>query len=59
MGANPRISLTVSEFPIPAPNLEALVTDQLRSLCANPVEILNSVSGDESDAPTQKRLRDV
>ncbi len=44
---------------IPAPNLEALVTDRLRSLFANPVEILNAVSGDLGDAPMQKRLRDA
>jgi hypothetical protein len=44
---------------IPAPNLEALVTDRLRSLCANPVEISNALSGDERDAPMQKRLRDA
>jgi len=44
---------------IPAPNLEALVTDRLRSLSANPVEILNALSRDERDALMQKRLRDA
>ena len=44
---------------IPAPNLEALVADRLRSLFADPIEILNAISDGEYDAPMQKRLRDA
>jgi hypothetical protein len=44
---------------IPAPNLEALVTDRLRSLFADPVETLGAIANAERDAPMQKRLRDA
>ena len=44
---------------IPASNLEALVTDRMRSLFADPIEFLNALSVVERDAPMQKRLRDA
>src|ERR1700729_1927883 len=44
---------------IPASNLEALVTDRVRSLFADPIEFLNALSDVERDAPMQKRLRDA
>jgi DNA invertase Pin-like site-specific DNA recombinase len=43
---------------IPAPNLEALVTDRLRSLLADPIETFGAIANVERDAPMQKRLRD-
>ena len=44
---------------IPASNFEALVTDRVRSLFADPIEFLNALSDVERDAPMQKRLRDA
>src|SRR6202040_1298068 len=44
---------------IPASNLEALVTNRVRSLFADPIEFLNALSDVERDAPMQKRLRDA
>ena len=43
---------------LPAANLETLIIDRLRALLADPVEVLNAISNDNRDAPTQKRLRD-
>jgi hypothetical protein len=43
---------------LPAANLETLIIDRLRALLADPVEVLNAISRDNRDAPTQKRLRD-
>jgi len=44
---------------IPASNLEALVLNRMRSLFADPVEILNAISKSRHDAPAQKRVRDA
>jgi DNA invertase Pin-like site-specific DNA recombinase len=44
---------------IPASNLEALVINRMRSLFADPVEILNAISKGRQNAPTQKSLRDA
>jgi site-specific DNA recombinase len=44
---------------VPAPNLEALVIDRVRSLIANPIELLGAVSQSHIDTPTQRRLRDA
>jgi len=44
---------------LPAADLEALVINRMRSLFADPVEILNAVSKGQYDAPAQKRLRDA
>ena len=43
---------------LPAANLETLIIDRLRALLADPVEVLNAISKNNRDAPTQKRLRD-
>jgi site-specific DNA recombinase len=44
---------------VPAPNLEALVIDRVRSLIADPIEFTGAVSQSQIDAPTQRRLRDA
>ena len=44
---------------LPAANLEALVTGRLRSLVADPVEILNAIAPGEHDAPAQRRMSDA
>lgn len=44
---------------LPAVNLEALVTGRLRSLVADPVEILNSIAPGEHEAPAQRRISDA
>jgi site-specific DNA recombinase len=44
---------------VPASNLEALVIGRLRALLGDPVEILNAIANEESNAPMQKRLRDA
>ncbi|MGA2792190.1 MAG: recombinase family protein [Roseiarcus sp.] len=44
---------------LPASSLEALVVSRMRSLFADPVEILNAISNSRYDAPVQKRLRDA
>ena len=44
---------------IPAANLEDLVTQRLRSLIADPIQILNAMPIDHLDAPEQTRLRDA
>src|SRR3984957_12012559 len=43
---------------LPAANLETLIIDRLRALVADPVEVLNAISKNNRDAPTQKWLRD-
>ena len=43
---------------VPAANLETLIIDRLRALVADPVEVLNAISKNNRDAPTQKWLRD-
>src|SRR5580692_10997403 len=57
------ITGTVAENPdgqrIPAPNLDALVMNRMRSLFADPVEILNAISKGQHNAPAQKSLRDA
>jgi DNA invertase Pin-like site-specific DNA recombinase len=57
------ITGTVAENPdgkrIPAPNLDALVMNRMRSLFADPVEILNAISKGQHNAPVQKSLRDA
>ena len=40
---------------IPAANLEALVIKRMRSLFADPIQILNAMPVDHLDAPAQKR----
>jgi site-specific DNA recombinase len=44
---------------VPASDLEALVVNRIRSLFADPVEILNAISKGQQDAPAQKSLRDA
>jgi site-specific DNA recombinase len=44
---------------VPAPNLEALVINRLRSLIADPIEFMGAVSQRPIDAPRQRRLRDA
>ena len=44
---------------IPAANLEALITNRMRSLSANPVEVLNAIAIGNHDAPAQRRMRDA
>ena len=44
---------------IPAANLEALVIKRMRSLFADPVQILNAMPIEHLGAPDQKRLRDA
>ena len=44
---------------LPAANLEALVTGRLRSLVADPVEILNAIAPGGHDAPAQRRMSDA
>jgi site-specific DNA recombinase len=54
---------TVTDNPdgqrVPAPNLEALIIDRVRSLIANPIELLSAVPQSHVDTPTQRRLRDA
>jgi hypothetical protein len=42
---------------LPAANLEALVTNRMRSFFVNPVEVLNAIAVGNHDAPAQRRMR--
>lgn len=44
---------------LPAPDIEALIVRRLKSLFANPVELLNALPKDRYSAPIQKRFRDA
>ena len=44
---------------LPAANLEALVTNRMRSFFVNPVEVLNAIAVGNHDAPAQRRMRDA
>jgi hypothetical protein len=41
---------------IPAPNLEALIENRMRSFFADPVEVLNAIAEGHHDTPSQKRI---
>jgi len=44
---------------LPAANLEAFVTNRMRSFFVNPVEVLNAIAVGNHDAPAQRRMRDA
>ena len=52
-----RVAESLRGQRLPAANLETLIIDRLRALLADPVEVLNAISKNNRDAPTQKRLR--